>query len=110
MVVEHPWRTEILSLAKTNVRFYKQCGFAVIAEAEVLGVPNWFMSRRAWGAGPFDLRHALRGFSRIVGGVCTRLVDKLPGWPNSAAESRRVVKRETPTHECASITTWSRAD
>jgi len=31
----------------TNVRFYQRCGFAVIAEAEVLGVPNWFMSRRA---------------------------------------------------------------
>lgn len=30
-----------------NVRFYERFGFAVIAESEVLGVPNWFMSRRA---------------------------------------------------------------
>ena len=28
-----------------NVRFYRRLGFAVVAEAEVLGVPNWFMSR-----------------------------------------------------------------
>ena len=28
-----------------NVPFYQRFGFAVIAEAEVLGVPNWFMSR-----------------------------------------------------------------
>jgi ribosomal protein S18 acetylase RimI-like enzyme len=28
-----------------NVRFYQKFGFTVIAEAEVLGVPNWFMSR-----------------------------------------------------------------
>jgi ribosomal protein S18 acetylase RimI-like enzyme len=30
-----------------NVRFYQKFGFTVIAEAEVLGVPNWFMSRTA---------------------------------------------------------------
>jgi ribosomal protein S18 acetylase RimI-like enzyme len=29
-----------------NVRFYQKFGFTVIAEAEVLGVPTWFMSRR----------------------------------------------------------------
>ena len=29
-----------------NVRFYRKLGFDVVAEAEVLGVPNWFMSRR----------------------------------------------------------------
>jgi len=28
-----------------NVRFYQKFGFMVIAEAEVLGVPNWFMTR-----------------------------------------------------------------
>jgi hypothetical protein len=28
-----------------NVRFYRRLGFAVVAEAEVLGGPNWFMSR-----------------------------------------------------------------
>ena len=28
-----------------NVRFYERLGFTVISEAEVLGVPNWFMSR-----------------------------------------------------------------
>ncbi len=28
-----------------NVRFYRKLGFDVVAEAEVLGVPNWFMSR-----------------------------------------------------------------
>ncbi len=28
-----------------NVRFYQKFGFAVVAEAEVLGVRNWFMSR-----------------------------------------------------------------
>jgi GNAT superfamily N-acetyltransferase len=30
---------------RTNVRFYERFGFAVVAEADVLGVPNWFMSR-----------------------------------------------------------------
>ena len=30
-----------------NVRFYKKFRFAVIAEAEVMGVRNWFMSRPA---------------------------------------------------------------
>lgn len=29
-----------------NVSFYQRFGFSVIAEAEVLGVPNWFMSRQ----------------------------------------------------------------
>jgi GNAT superfamily N-acetyltransferase len=28
-----------------NVRFYRRSGFSVVAEAEVLGVRNWFMSR-----------------------------------------------------------------
>jgi len=28
-----------------NVRFYQKFGFKVMAEAEVLGVPNWFMCR-----------------------------------------------------------------
>jgi ribosomal protein S18 acetylase RimI-like enzyme len=28
-----------------NVRFYRRFGFAIVAEAEVLGVRNWFMSR-----------------------------------------------------------------
>jgi ribosomal protein S18 acetylase RimI-like enzyme len=30
-----------------NVRFYEKFGFAVVAEGEVLGVPNWFLTRRA---------------------------------------------------------------
>ena len=29
-----------------NVRFYRKFGFTVTAEAEILAVPNWFMSRR----------------------------------------------------------------
>jgi ribosomal protein S18 acetylase RimI-like enzyme len=29
-----------------NVRIYERFGFAVIAERRVLGLPNWFMSRR----------------------------------------------------------------
>lgn len=28
-----------------NVHFYQKFGFSVIAEAEILGIPNWFMSR-----------------------------------------------------------------
>src|SRR3990172_10982974 len=28
-----------------NVRFYDRFGFATIAEADVLGIPNWFMHR-----------------------------------------------------------------
>jgi hypothetical protein len=28
-----------------NVRFYQKFGFTVVAEADVMGVPNWFMSR-----------------------------------------------------------------
>jgi len=30
---------------QANVRFYEKFGFAVAAEADVLGVPNWFLSR-----------------------------------------------------------------
>jgi hypothetical protein len=30
-----------------NVSFYQKFGFTVVAEAEVLAVPNWFMSRPA---------------------------------------------------------------
>ena len=30
---------------RENVRFYRRFGFSVVAEAEVLGVRNWFMSR-----------------------------------------------------------------
>ena len=29
-----------------NVRFYQKFGFTVVGQADVLGVPNWFMSRR----------------------------------------------------------------
>jgi hypothetical protein len=28
-----------------NVRFYEKFRFKVLAQAEVLGLPNWFMSR-----------------------------------------------------------------
>ena len=28
-----------------NVRFYQKFGFTVVAQAEILGVANWFMSR-----------------------------------------------------------------
>jgi GNAT superfamily N-acetyltransferase len=38
-----------------NVRFYEKFGFTVVAEAEVLGVANWFMSRpgkRSQAEGP----------------------------------------------------------
>ncbi|MGW4247775.1 GNAT family N-acetyltransferase, partial [Nocardia sp. NPDC004722] len=28
-----------------NVKFYERFGFTVLDEAEVLGVPNWFMHR-----------------------------------------------------------------
>jgi hypothetical protein len=28
-----------------NVRFYEKFGFTVNAEAKILGIPNWFMSR-----------------------------------------------------------------
>lgn len=30
---------------QSNVHFYQKFGFAVVAEANVMGVPNWFMSR-----------------------------------------------------------------
>jgi ribosomal protein S18 acetylase RimI-like enzyme len=30
-----------------NVRFYERFGFEVVGEQEVIGVPNWFMLRRA---------------------------------------------------------------
>jgi GNAT superfamily N-acetyltransferase len=30
-----------------NIRFYQKFGFRVVAEAEVLGIANWFMSRPA---------------------------------------------------------------
>ena len=31
---------------RANVHFYQKFGFTVVAEADVMGVPNWFMSRR----------------------------------------------------------------
>src|SRR5262245_36965854 len=34
-----------------NVRFYQKFGFTVIAESEILGVPNWFMSRPSQNGG-----------------------------------------------------------
>lgn len=35
-----------------NVRFYQKFGFKVVAEGEVIGMPNWFMSRAASAAPP----------------------------------------------------------
>ena len=41
---------------QANVHFYQKFGFTVVAEADVMGVPNWFMSRlrglprKAWHA------------------------------------------------------------
>jgi ribosomal protein S18 acetylase RimI-like enzyme len=32
-----------------NVRFYERFGFEVVGEEEVIGVPNWYMTRRAEG-------------------------------------------------------------
>lgn len=34
---------------RENVRFYERAGFVVCDEAEVLGVPNWFMRREPQG-------------------------------------------------------------
>ena len=31
---------------KENVPFYERFGFVVTAEGSVLGIPNWFMTRR----------------------------------------------------------------
>ncbi len=33
---------------RENVRFYGRCGFAVTDEGNVLGLPNWFMTRPPW--------------------------------------------------------------
>jgi ribosomal protein S18 acetylase RimI-like enzyme len=35
---------------RENVRFYERHGYVVVGEAEVIGVPNWFMERRPRGA------------------------------------------------------------
>lgn len=35
-----------------NVRIYRRFGFAVTLEREVVGLPNWFMSRPARASGP----------------------------------------------------------
>jgi predicted N-acetyltransferase YhbS len=32
---------------KENVAFYEKFGFVVTTKSSVLGVPNWFMTRRA---------------------------------------------------------------
>lgn len=37
-----------------NVAFYERFGFEVISEQDVLGVPNWFMSRRRRGGAASD--------------------------------------------------------
>ncbi|SRR5581483_8575029 len=42
-----------------NVRLYRRFGFRVVASAEVLGVPNWFMSR------PPQANAALVGMSEV---------------------------------------------
>lgn len=48
-----------------NVRFYQKFGFTVVAEAEVLGVRNWFMSRPSRTAMSFAERGIERsGISR----------------------------------------------
>src|SRR5260370_21636304 len=41
-----------------NVRFYRKLGFDVVAAAEVLGVPNWFMSRPGGAAASVENRDA----------------------------------------------------
>jgi GNAT superfamily N-acetyltransferase len=41
-----------------NVRFYRKLGFDVVAAAEVLGVPNWFMSRPGGAAASVENRGA----------------------------------------------------
>jgi ribosomal protein S18 acetylase RimI-like enzyme len=38
---------------QANVRFYEKFGFVVVAEANILGVPNWFMSRPGGHPGRF---------------------------------------------------------
>jgi ribosomal protein S18 acetylase RimI-like enzyme len=44
----------------TNVRFYETFGFAVVTEAQVLGVPNWFMSRPLAQGRPFSISQPSR--------------------------------------------------
>ena len=40
-----------------NIAFYQKFGFTVFAEAEVLNVPNWFMSRPPRTAESFVASH-----------------------------------------------------
>lgn len=50
-----------------NVRFYEWFGFEVVGEQEVLGTPNWFMSRRAERGGvsaPTEMSRELRESTR----------------------------------------------
>ena len=35
---------------RENIRLYERFGFTVVESAEVLGVPNWFMSRVPWAS------------------------------------------------------------
>jgi GNAT superfamily N-acetyltransferase len=48
-VCEHLDRYRTLAYLETdkreNLRFYEKFGFVVVAQAQVLGAPNWFMSR-----------------------------------------------------------------
>ena len=36
---------------RENIRLYQRFGFTVVESAEVLGIPNWFMSRVPWASG-----------------------------------------------------------
>jgi hypothetical protein len=36
---------------RENVRFYERHGYAVVAQADVIGVPNWFMIRQPQRSG-----------------------------------------------------------
>ena len=35
---------------RENIRLYERFGFTVVESAEVLGIPNWFMSRVPWAS------------------------------------------------------------
>ena len=55
-----------------NVSFYREFGFNIIAEVEVLGVPTWFMSRPGVGSAP-SVVHECPGSTDHAEGIAAKL-------------------------------------
>jgi hypothetical protein len=68
-----------------NVRFYERHGYVVIDEADVIGVPNWFMIRQPHRSARDRRGTAAAEYGRAPGGYSH--VDGLHG-PSASSRAR----------------------